>query len=230
MTTANTELPAPGGFDLTTFHDNEGDELGVVGHSRWQAQRLVAMSSLLLPAVLGRQIAAVVHTTTALVALPGRVAGLMTSAEQTLARIQAAVTRTDALLDRVEGVTGKADGVVDTASQAVTAAAVPVEQASTLTAGAAPLLERYSQLLRRLEPMARRLAETTESHEVDALVTLMERLPHLTDAMENNVIPLLSRLDQRGPDLNQLLDSVSDLNRMVNRLPKVFRRHHNEGP
>jgi hypothetical protein len=158
VTTPNAELPAPRGFDLATFRNNAGDELGVIGHSLWQAQRLMALSSLLLPAVLGRPIAAVVHTTTALVALPGRAAGLMTSAEQTLARIQETVTRTDALLDRVEGVTGKADGVVDTASHAVTAAAVPVEQASTLTASAAPLLERYSQLLRRLEPMVRRLA------------------------------------------------------------------------
>ncbi len=168
VATANTELPAPRGVDLTTFHDKEGDELGGwFRHSLLQPQRLVAMSSLLLPAVLGRPIAAVVHTTAALVALPERVAGLMTSAEQTIARIQGAVTRTDALLDRVEGVTGKADGVVHTASQTVTAAAVPVEQASTLTASATPLLERYSQLLRRLEPMVRRLAETTESHEAD---------------------------------------------------------------
>jgi len=37
-------------------------------------------------------------------------------------------------------------------------------------------------------------------------------------------MPLLDRLDQTGPDLNQLLDSVSDLNRMAGRLPRVFRR------
>ena len=34
----------------------------------------------------------------------------------------------------------------------------------------------------------------------------------------------LRRLDQSRPDLNQLLDNVSDLDRMAGRIPKVFRR------
>jgi hypothetical protein len=42
--------------------------------------------------------------------------------------------------------------------------------------------------------------------------------------MDDDVMPLLDRLDQSGPDLNQLLDRVSDLNRMAGRIPKVFRR------
>lgn len=58
---------------------------------------------------------------------------------------------------------------------------------------------------------------------------LIDRLPRLVNAMDVDVMPLLDRLDQSGPDLNQLLDSVSDLNRMAGRLPKVFRRRR-EGP
>lgn len=69
----------------------------------------------------------------------------------------------------------------------------------------------------------RRIADTTDPHEIDALVMLIDRLPHLADAM-NDAIPLLGRIDQVGPELNQLLESVSDLNRMVGWLPKAFRR------
>ncbi|MGH3924992.1 MAG: hypothetical protein ACRDTT_19380, partial [Pseudonocardiaceae bacterium] len=104
------------------------------------------------------------------------------------------------------------------------AAAGAVEQARDLTARAAPLLEGYSEPLHRLEPMVRRLAETTQPHEVDALVSLLDRLPQLADAMDHGVIPLLGHLDQVGPDVNQLLDRVSQLNHMASRLPKVLRR------
>ena len=110
------------------------------------------------------------------------------------------------------------------ASETVSAAAAAIEQASSITATAAPLLASYSEPLRRLEPAVRRLAETTDEHEVDALVKLIDCLPRLVNAMDVDVMPLLERLDQSGPDLNQLLDSVSDLNRMAGRLPKVIRR------
>ncbi|MGH3911716.1 MAG: hypothetical protein ACRDRM_12905, partial [Pseudonocardiaceae bacterium] len=74
------------------------------------------------------------------------------------------------------------------------------------------------------EPAVRRMADTTDPEEIDALVTLIDRLPRLASAMDVDVIPLLGRIEQIGPDLNELLDNVSDLNRMANRMPKVFRR------
>jgi methyl-accepting chemotaxis protein len=177
-----------------------------------------------LPSVLAHPITIVANTSAALLALPGRLVRLVTSAEQTLAAAHAAVARTETLLDRVDGVAGRADGVVHTASRTTTAAAVAVEQAGTLTASAVPLLASYSKPLHRLKPTVRRLAETTEPHEIEALVTLIDRLPDLADAMEHDVLPLLSRLDQLGPDIHQLLDSVSQINRTVNRLPKVLRQ------
>lgn len=179
---------------------------------------------LSLPAVLAHPVAIVADTSAALLALPDRLVGLVTSAEQILATAHAAVARTEALLDRVDGVVGRADGVVHAASQTTTAAAVAVKQAGTLTASAAPLLASYSEPLHRLKPTVRRLAETIEPHEVEALVTLIDRLPDLANAMDRDVLPLLSQLDQRGPDMHQLLDGVSRINRMVNRLPKVLRR------
>jgi hypothetical protein len=225
------ELLTTAEFDPTTLPRDEDYEVAMVRPLPVQSQRRVVRNSLLrLPAMLGRPVAAVAHTTAALVTLPGRVVGLVTLAEQTLTAMHAAAARTDALLDRVEVVTRTAEGVVPAASRAVTAAAGAVEQAGALTVRATSLLEGYSEPLRRLEPMVRRLAETTQPGEVDALVTLLGRLPQLADAVDHGVIPLLGHLGQVGPDMNQLLDHVSQLSHMASRLPKVFRRRNHPGP
>ncbi len=176
------------------------------------------MSSLSrLSALITQPASTVLDATAALIALPRRVIDMVAEVEQTLAAVNAATVRSDELIDRINGIATRAEG-------AVLAAAAAIEQASSITATAAPLLASYSEPLRRLEPAVRRLAETTDSHEVDALVKLIDRLPRLVNAMDDDVMPLLDRLDQSGPDLNQLLDSVSDLNRMAGRIPKVFRR------
>jgi len=185
----------------------------------------VGMSSLFrLPALVTRPAATVLEVTAALAALPRRVVEMVVEVEQTLAAVNAATERADALIDRIDAIASRAEGAVHAAYETAAAAAAAVEQASSITATAAPLLASYSEPLRRLEPTVRRLAETTDEHEVDALVKLIDRLPRLVNTMDDGVMPLLDRLDQSGPDLNQLLDSVSDLNRMAGRLPKVFRR------
>jgi uncharacterized protein YoxC len=166
----------------------------------------------------------VIEATAALIALPRRVVTMVVEVEQTLAAVNAATARTDALIDRINGISTKAEVAVLAAYETVGAAAAAIEQATTITATAAPLLASYTEPLRRLEPAVRRLAESTHENEVDALVKLIDRLPRLVNVMDDDVMPLLDRLDQTGPDLNQLLDSVSDLNRMAGRLPRVFRR------
>lgn len=183
------------------------------------------MSSLLrLSTLVTRPVSTVFDATAALAALPRRVVSMVLEVEQTLAAVNSATARTDALIDRINGISTKAENAVLAAYQTVSAAGAAIEQVSTMTATAAPLLASYSGPLLRLEPAVRRLAETTDTEEVDALVKLLDRLPRLVNAMDDDVMPLLDRLDASGPDLNQLLDSVSDLNRMAGRLPKVFRR------
>jgi len=185
----------------------------------------VDMSSLVrLSALVTRPVTVVVDATVALTALPRRVVGMVIEVEQTLAAVNAAAKRADALIDRINDIASKAEGAVQATYETVGAAAAAIEQASAITATAAPLMASYSEPLRLLEPTVRRLADTTDMREVDALVKLIDRLPRLVNAMDDDVMPLLDRLDQSGPDLNQLLDSVSDLNRMASRLPKVFRR------
>lgn len=183
------------------------------------------MSSLFrLPALVTRPVTTVLDATAALAALPRRVVEMVVEVEQTLAAVNAATKRADALIDRIDDIASSAEGAVQAAYETCRAAAAAIEQASAITATAAPLLASYSEPLRLLEPTVRRLADTTDVREVDALVKLIDRLPRLVNAMDDDVMPLLERLDQSGPDLNQLLDNVSDLNRMAGRLPKVFRR------
>ncbi len=185
----------------------------------------MGMSSLSrLSALVTRPASTVLDAPAALVALPRRVVQMVLEVEQTLAAGNAATARADALITRIDAITTRADDAVQAAAKAVGAAAAAIEQASAITATAAPLMASYSEPLRLLEPTVRRLADTTDAREVDALVTLIDRLPRLVNAMDVDVMPLLDRLDQSGPDLNQLLDNVSDLNRMASRLPKVFRR------
>lgn len=189
------------------------------------------MSSLFrLSVVLTRPVAVVLDTTVSLLALPGRVIGLVSAAEQTLSAVNDAVARTEAHLEHTEKIIVRVDDIVLAAGHAVKAATATVAQVDNLTASAAPLLESYSEPLRRLEPTVRRMADTTDPQEVDALVTLIDRLPRLASAMDGDVIPLLGRIEQIGPDLNQLLDNVGDLNRMMNRVPRVFRRRRDELP
>ena len=191
----------------------------------------MVMSSLFrLPVVLTRPVAVVLDTTGSLLALPGRVIGLVNATEQTLVAVNDAVARTEAHLEHTERFIVRVDDIVAAARHAVKAATATVEQVDNLTASAAPLLESYSEPLRRLEPTVRRMADTTDPQEVDALVTLIDRLPRLASAMDGDVIPLLGRIEQIGPDLNQLLDNVGDLNRMMNRVPRVFRRRREELP
>jgi hypothetical protein len=197
------ELLSTAEFDPTAVRRDEDDEVAIVRHVPVQSPRRVLLR---LPALLGRPVTVVAHTTAPLVTLPGRVVGLVTLAEQTLTAVHTAVTRDDALLDRVEAVTRTAEGVVQAASRAVTAAAGTVEETHAFTARVAPLLESYSEPLHRLEPMVRRLAETTQPGEVDALVTLLER----------------------WGDVNHLLDNVSQLSHIASRLPKVFRRRNHD--
>lgn len=198
-------------------------------------------SALPLPGLLRRPAAAILDTTLALAGLPARALSLLSSAERTLGTVDGAVVRVEELLERLTAlvetaeqtasgaadvvtragtVTGRADGVVTAADQVSSAAAETVEQASAAAGNADSLLRRYQEPLLMLEPTVRRLAETSDPKEVDGLVSLIDRLPRLATSMDEDIIPLLYRLDQIGPDLHRLLEVVTDLNRLVSRLPE----------
>ncbi len=78
-------------------------------------------------------------------------------------------------------------------------------------------------LVAHLLPAAQRLAETLEPKEIDAAIALIDRLPQLLDAVDNDVLPLAKQLEQVAPDLHQMLELLDDVHRVVSGLPGVGR-------
>jgi hypothetical protein len=64
-----------------------------------------------------------------------------------------------------------------------------------------------------------RMAETLHPSEVDAAVLLIDRLPELLTAVDEDLLPLTRQLQGVGPELHELLTLVEDLHKMVSKLP-----------
>jgi hypothetical protein len=134
--------------------------------------------------------------------LAERLTGLLSAAERLLADV-------GSLLERIDATRAAADEVVARTDQT--------------RARADALLERFEPSLVRLQPTLERLAETTDPHEVDALVSLVDQLPLLAVKMEADVIPVLETLSTVAPDLHELLDVSRELNEMLAKLPGMGR-------
>jgi methyl-accepting chemotaxis protein len=170
----------------------------------------------------------------------------MASGEQAFLTLIASVARVEELLDRatvllstaekaaanVQAVTNRADGVAEAAGRAVQAAdrttavvKANVEEIQALTAQSALIIEGFAEPLAKLQPTIERLADTLNSTKLDALVSLIDRLPSLAEAMIDDLMPLLHRLDKIAPDLHQTLEGVSDINRVLSKVPGLNLPH-----
>jgi hypothetical protein len=117
---------------------------------------------------------------------------------------------------RAETVTDAASGVVDRAGSAA--------------AEAAELLERYADTLRKAAPLAQRFVDELTPEEVTAAIRMVDALPALRAHLVDDVMPLLRKLDQVGPDLHNLLAVTQDLHLAIIGLPglKMLRRRGEE--
>jgi hypothetical protein len=72
----------------------------------------------------------------------------------------------------------------------------------------------------------RRLADTLDPREVEALVTLIDRLPRLVAHLDEDILPVLESLGSVGTDVHDLVDTVQDLRQVVKGFPgsRLFRR------
>jgi hypothetical protein len=158
-----------------------------------------------------------------------------------------ALTRAEALLDRAERVVAHAEAVVDEAAESnakvratVETVAIVTRDAGRRVEGASGLIDRMDTLLgtweplgRKLAPQAARFADNLSDHEVDAAITLIDRMPVVLEHMDTDLLPVLRTLDRVGPDLHELLEVVEDLRRVVTGLPGVGllrRRGESEPP
>lgn len=140
--------------------------------------------------------------------LLGRVEMLVSSIERTTARADLVVSGTEATRRRAdEAVTG-AQGAADRIDA---------------------LLAAFEPSLSALAPVVARLAQTTSTDEVDAGISLVDRLPRLATHLEDDILPLLATLNRVGPDVHELLEVTQDLRQVITGLPGVgFLRRHGD--
>lgn len=168
-----------------------------------------------------------------------RVAALVEQAEALLARVDAAVETAEATTRSAQRTIASTQATTAAAAQILEAAAGTTRAAADAVAGAQglvnrvdPLLTSYESSLRTLAPVLATLAGTTSGEEVTAGVNLVDRLPTLIAHVDEDLLPLLARLDQVGPDLHELLAVTQDLHRVITGLPGVglLRRRGDDEP
>jgi ABC-type transporter Mla subunit MlaD len=126
------------------------------------------------------------------------VAATQAKADQAIERVGGTASRADDIVGRAEGLLGRVD----------------------------PLLDEYEPALTTLAPSLRRLATTLDPAEVEAMVTLIDRLPRLVTHLDEDILPVLESLGNVGTDVHDLVDTVQDLRQVVKGFPgsRLFRR------
>jgi hypothetical protein len=88
--------------------------------------------------------------------------------------------------------------------------------ADALVQRVATTVDRLEGPVETLQPVLDRLAASTSTQEVDALVSVVDQLPHLAGILEN--------MSTVAPDLHRLLETSVELNEMLSALPFVNRK------
>jgi uncharacterized protein YoxC len=172
--------------------------------------------------------------------LPARIAALVDEAERlvtrvgdTLDRVDAAVDRVNAEVDRVDGVVDGVERVAGNAEQVVEriipitgAADAVLESVGATSAGAQALLEVFEPMAERGAPLLQHFLDEFSVEELHALIRLIDHVPQFTEHMEADIMPVLAKLDQVGPDVHELLDVLKDVRLAIHGLPgfSLFRR------
>lgn len=168
-----------------------------------------------------------------------RVEGLLDQAEDVVTRAEALVTRADSAVTKGEAVANAADVALARTQRTLDVAEISNRDAARAVEGSLGLLERLDVLLttweaplRKLAPAAEKFAESLDPAEVEAAITLVDRMPVVLDHLENDVLPMLRQMDRVGPDVHELLEVVEDLRRVVTGLPGVglLRRRSDDEP
>jgi hypothetical protein len=134
-------------------------------------------------------------------------------------------------------VVGGAAAATDAASTVLTdaagltgAASALVVRANSATTEAEVLVHAYQDTLLKAAPLARQFVEELSSEEITAAIKMVDTFPALRQHLADDVLPLLGKLDQVGPDLHKLLEVTEDLHLAIAGLPglKMLRRRGEE--
>ncbi|WP_157974009.1 hypothetical protein [Desertihabitans aurantiacus] len=160
------------------------------------------------------------------VPLPPNPAELLGRGAEALEQLTSLLPRTVALLERAERAAERAEALLDRSEVVVAEAELAarrtqavVERAEGVSARAEELLASYTGPLTRLQPAVARLAESTDPHEVQAVVAGLDLLPRLVDDLRRDVLPVMSTLGDVAPDLHGVLRVVTEINEMLGSIP-----------
>ncbi|MEV4278412.1 hypothetical protein [Actinoplanes xinjiangensis] len=193
----------------------------------------------------------VIETAATAATIPVRAVALIGQTELLINRISLAAGRAEELIERVSTVVTAAEAAVADTRAITTAAAIAVDEAAAIATRAgtavgevATVVTRantvagevevmvgdYSPTLRQAAPLAARFVSELTPAEVTAAIRMIDELPALQRHLVHDVMPLLGKLDQVGPDLHKLLAVTEDLHLAIAGLPglKMLRRRGEE--
>lgn len=156
----------------------------------------------------------------------GRVEGVVGRADELVDGVATTRTKADDAIEGVAATRARADAAIERVDRTITRADGVVGGAEGLVGRIEPLVEDFAPALTALAPSVRRLAATLDPSEVEALVTLIDRLPRLVTHLDEDILPVLESLGNVGTDVHDLVDTVQELRQMVNGFPgsRLFRR------
>jgi ABC-type transporter Mla subunit MlaD len=159
-------------------------------------------------------------------ALLARVEEIVDRADAEITAVHATRRKADEAIEAVGATQQKADDAITAVGRTTSRADGTLDEAEGLVGRLAPLVGDYEPLLTALAPSLRRLATTLEPHEVEAMVTLIDRLPTLVTHLDQDILPVLESLGNVGTDVNDLVDIVQDMRQVVKGFPgsRLFRR------
>ena len=140
-----------------------------------------------------------------------------------LADAETMLGRANALVDGIDQTRAGADAVVERTNGVVDKADALIDRLTPVNDRLVTLLDGLEPSLTKLQPTLERLAETTDPHEVDAMVQLIDTLPRLADKLETDIMPILDTLNTVAPDLHDLLEVSRELNEMLEQVPGISR-------
>jgi hypothetical protein len=162
--------------------------------------------------------------------LVARLAVLAADADEAVQETKVIVAAAALTVREAEAVAGTAGRVVRAAESVAVEAARVVGGAGAAAAEAQELLDAYSETLQKAAPLAARFVAELSPEEITAAIKMVDALPALRQHLVEDVMPLLGKLDQVGPDLHSLLEVTEDLRLAIAGLPglKMLRRRGEE--
>ncbi|GIF35766.1 hypothetical protein [Actinoplanes xinjiangensis] len=193
----------------------------------------------------------VIETAATAATIPVRAVALIGQTELLINRISLAAGRAEDLIERVSTVVTAAEAAVADTRAITTAAAIAVDEvaaiatragtavgevatvvtrANTVAGEVEVMVGDYAPTLRQAAPLAARFVSELTPAEVTAAIRMIDELPALQRHLVHDVMPLLGKLDQVGPDLHKLLAVTEDLHLAIAGLPglKMLRRRGEE--